>query len=129
MKIKHDGDKNIVEEGTITNKIDFTKDIKAVLEVFSEEGGQWKQLAKKEDDLCNIRETFIGEFAEEVEKAAGITDTCLIKKGEYKLSNFVADFTKVKYTDFPEGKVKVRTEMHKDADIVGCLEVEFTLQK
>ncbi|VEN41223.1 unnamed protein product, partial [Callosobruchus maculatus] len=129
LKIKHDGDKNIVEEGVITNKIDFTKDIKALIEVFHDEGGEWKELAKKEDTLCSMRESFVGEFAEEVEKAAGITDSCLIKKGEYKLSNFVADFSKMKYKDFLAGKSKVRSTMRNGADIVGCLEIEFTIEK
>nr|CAI5848646.1 unnamed protein product [Callosobruchus analis] len=129
LKITHDGDKNIIEQGVITNKIDFTKDIKALIEVFHEDGGQWKELIKKEDSLCNMRESFIGEFAEEVEKAAGITDACLAKKGVYKLSNFVADFSKVKYKDFLEGKSKVRTTMHNGADTVACLEVEFTIEK
>lgn len=41
---------------------------------------KWVSIMKKEDTFCHIRDNFMGQFARELEMAAGIPEGCTFKE-------------------------------------------------
>ncbi|XP_072379166.1 uncharacterized protein CheA7a [Diabrotica undecimpunctata] len=130
MKIKNDGDKQFVEDGFMDTKVDFNDDLMNTVTIFSFDENEWKYVFSKNDDVCSMVENFMGEFAKEMEKSAGMKSSCPYPKGRYQIKNHLIDFSTFKYKEFPPGKVKIRSEFFPKSDekkLIGCYEVVFTL--
>ncbi|CAH0554511.1 unnamed protein product [Brassicogethes aeneus] len=134
-KLKNDGDKQIVEEASLTTDIDIGDNVKNNVEVakFDSAANDYKFLTKIEVTYCEFMEKFMGEFSDAMMEAGGLKKgTCPIPKGAYKLTNHHLDFSLVKGKDeVPDGKFRVKNNLvdAKTNAPLGCMEIDFTLEK
>ncbi|CAH1155944.1 unnamed protein product [Phaedon cochleariae] len=130
-KMKEENGVQIVEEGSLTTSVDMDDNIMNNVKIFSWEDDKWRFLISKEDKLCKMIEDFTGDFASDMEKAAGLTKSCPYPKGHYTVKNYILDFSRFKYKNFPDGKVKLVSEYNdkKTGEQLGCIEAEFSLKR
>ncbi|KAG5864925.1 hypothetical protein JTB14_019479 [Gonioctena quinquepunctata] len=128
MKLKDENGRQIVEEGSLISRVDLDNNVLGTLKVYTLVDNEWNHLISKEDPICSIKEQYMGEVATQLEKAAGVTQTCPYSKGTYKISNYPIDWSKLKYQDFPEGKIKIIGEFNnaKTKEFLGCVETIIT---